>query len=123
MQPLWSSEWGGEGWLRKYRHKRQKLSLSLLLGPKDADTAAFDTLAAECVNPKLTRKPGKDWMSKATWRLIAKRASLLQSGHIRQDFARRMKRKIEATIKADKQKLTAKVGNLIVAELAKGDVQ
>jgi hypothetical protein len=34
-----------------------------------------------------------------------------------------MKRKIKATIKADKQKLTAKVGNSIVAELAKGDVK
>jgi hypothetical protein len=34
-----------------------------------------------------------------------------------------MKCKIEATIKADKQKLTAKVGNLIVVELAKGDLK
>jgi hypothetical protein len=34
-----------------------------------------------------------------------------------------MKRKIEATIKADKQKLTAKVGDSIIAELAKGDAQ
>ncbi len=34
-----------------------------------------------------------------------------------------MKRKIEAAIKADKHKLTAKVGNSIVAEVAKGDVK
>jgi hypothetical protein len=62
-------------------------------------------------------------MSNATWHLIAKRASLLRSGRIRQDAAWRMKRKIEASIKADKQKLTAEVGNSIIAELAKGDVQ
>jgi hypothetical protein len=114
---------GGEGWLKTYRRKCQKLPLSLPVSPKDKDMAAFDTLTAECANPKPMRKPGKDWMSKATWRLIAKRASLLRSGRIRQDAARRMKREIKATIKVDKQKLTAKVGDLIVAELVKGDVQ
>jgi hypothetical protein len=114
---------GGEGRLKTYWRKHQKLPLSLPLGPKDKDTAAFDTLAAKCVNPKPMQKRGKDWMSEATWRLKAKRASLLQSGRIRQDAAWRMKRKIKAAIKADKQKLTAKVGDSIVAELAKGDVQ
>jgi hypothetical protein len=74
---------GGEGQLKKYRHTCQKLPLSLPLGPKDTDTMAFDALAAKCVNPKPTRKQGKDWMSEATWRLIAKRVSLLQSGRIR----------------------------------------
>jgi hypothetical protein len=62
-------------------------------------------------------------MTKGTWRLIAKRASLMQSGRIRQDAARMMRHEIKAAIKADKQKLTAKVGNSIVAELAKGDVK
>ncbi len=61
-------------------------------------------------------------MSKATWRLIAKWVSLLQSGCIRQDAAWRMKCKIKTAIKVDKQKLTTKVGNLIIMELAKGDV-
>ncbi len=37
-----------------------------------------------------------------------------ESSYIRQDAARRMKREIEVTIKADKQKLTAKIGNSIV---------
>jgi hypothetical protein len=68
---------GGEGRLKKYRRKRQKLPLSLPLGPKVADTTAFDALAAKCIDPKLTQKPGKDWMSKAMWCLIAKWASLL----------------------------------------------
>ncbi len=51
---------GGEGWLKKYRCKHQKLPLSLPLGPKDVDTTAFNTLAAKCVNPKPTREQGKD---------------------------------------------------------------
>jgi hypothetical protein len=38
---------GGEGWLKKYRRKHQKLPLSLLLGQKDPDTTALDALAAE----------------------------------------------------------------------------
>jgi hypothetical protein len=62
-------------------------------------------------------------MSKVMWCLIAKQASLLQNSCIWQDAVRRMKCKIEAAIKADKRKLTAKVGDLIVAELAKGDVK
>jgi hypothetical protein len=33
---------GGEGRLKKYQCKHQKLPLSLPLGPKDADTTAFD---------------------------------------------------------------------------------
>jgi hypothetical protein len=113
---------GREGRLKKYQHKHQKLPLSLPLGPKDVDTMAFDALAAKCVDPKPTWKLGKDWMSKATWRLIAKWASLLRSGHIWQDAEQRMKPKIKAAIKADKRKLTANIGNLIVAELAKWDV-
>jgi hypothetical protein len=62
----------GEGQLKTYQRKRQKLQLSLPLGPKDKNTAAFDMLAAKCVDPKPTRKPGKDWMSEVTWCLIAK---------------------------------------------------
>ncbi len=92
---------GGEGRLKKYRRKRQKLPLSLPLGPKDVDTTAFNALAAECVDPKPTWKQGKVCMSEATWRLIAKRASLQRSGRIRQDAAQRMKREIKAAIKAD----------------------
>ncbi len=114
---------GGDGWLKTFWHKRQKFPLSLLLGPKDKDMAAFNTLTAECVGPKPKQKLGKDWMSNARWRLIAKQASLLWSCCIRQDTAHRMKCKIKASIKADKQKLTAKVGNSIVMELAKGEVQ
>ncbi len=61
-----------------------------------------DALAAKCVDPKPKLKLGKDWIGKATWCLIAKRVSLLQSGRIRQDAVRRMKHKIDAAIKADK---------------------
>ena len=76
------------GRLKKYRRARQKFPLSLPLGPKDANTSTFDALATSCVDPKKKRAPGKAWISKGTWKLIATRASLLRSGKIRQAAAR-----------------------------------
>ena len=74
---------GRTGRLKKYRCKRQKYLLSLPLGPQDANTTTFDPLTARCVHPKKKRSPGKDWISKGMWKLIAKRASLLRSRKIR----------------------------------------
>ena len=113
---------GRTGRLKKYRRERQKFPLSLPLGPQDANTTIFDALAARCVDPKKKRSPGKDWISEGTWKLIAKRASLLRSGKIRQDAARRMKREVRAALKADKTRLTAEVGESIVSELSSGNV-
>jgi hypothetical protein len=112
-----------KGRLKNYRCACQKFVLTLPLGPKDANTTTFDTLAAECVEHKKKRSPGKDWISKGTWRLIAKRASLLHSGKIRQAAAHQMKRKVQAALKANKSRLTAKVGESIVSELSQGNVQ
>ena len=73
---------GRNGRLKNYRRTCQKFPLSLPIGPKDANTTTFDALAAKCVDPKMMRAPGKDWISEGTWKLIAKRASLLRSGRI-----------------------------------------
>ena len=62
-------------------------------------------------------------MSKSTWVLITKRALLLQSGHCNQAAAGRMKREIHTALKADKQQLTADVGERIVAKLGAGNVK
>jgi hypothetical protein len=103
---------------------RQKFPLSLPPGPKNVDTMAFDALAAKCVEQlKPKRALGKDWISKGTWQLIAKWASLLQSGGIWQDDVGRMKREIGATIKVDKCKLIANISSLIDTGFAKGDVK
>ena len=75
------------------------------------------------MEPKSKRQKGKDWVSKSTWALIAKRASLLQSGRCNQAAARRMKHDIHGALKADKQRLTADVGEKIVAELESGNVK
>jgi len=85
---------GRKGRLKNYRRTCQKFPLSLPIGPKDANTTPFDTLAAQCINPKMKRAPGKDWVSEGTWKLIAKCASLLRSGRIRQTAARWMKREV-----------------------------
>ena len=114
---------GRKGRLKNYRRARQKFPLTPPLGPKDANTTTFDALAARCVEPKKKRSPGKDWISKGTWRLITKRTSLLRSRKIRQAAARRMKREVQAALKADKSRLTAKVGESIVSEFSQGNVQ
>ncbi len=114
---------GRKGRLQKYRHVCQKFQLSLPLGTKDANTALFDALAAKCVEPKKSRVPGKDWISEGTWKLIAKRASLMRSGKIRQAAGWRMQRKVKAALKADKTQLIAEVGDCIVTKVHKGEVQ
>jgi len=75
---------GRKGRFKNYQRASQKFPLSLPIRPKDAHTTAFDALAAKCVDPKMKRAPGKDWVTEGTWKLIAKRASLLSSGKIRQ---------------------------------------
>jgi hypothetical protein len=114
---------GRKGRLKSYWRARQKFLLSLPLGPKDANTTTFDALAAKCVDPKTKRAPGKDWVCEGTWRLIAKRASLLRSRKIRQTAAWQMKREVHAALKEYKRRLTAQVGENIVSELGKGNVQ
>ena len=109
--------------LKKYRGARQKFPLSLPSRPRDAITALFDALAAKCVKPKPTRAPGKDWISKGTWKLIAKRASLMRSGKIRQVTVRWMQRKVKLALKADKSWLTANIGERIMLELCERKVQ
>ncbi len=114
---------GRKGWLKSYQRARQKFPLSLPLGLKDANTTTFDALAAKCIDPKTKRAPGKDWVSKGTWKLIAKCASLLRRRKIRQTAARRMKREVHTALKEDKRWLTAEMGENIVSELGKGNVQ
>jgi len=114
---------GRRGQLKKYRRARQKFPLSLPPGLKDLNTALFGALAAKCVDPKPTRAPGKEWINEGTRKLIRKCASLLRNGKIRQTAARRMKREVHAVLKEDKRRLTAEVGENIVSELGKGNVQ
>jgi hypothetical protein len=61
--------------------------------------------------------------SEGTWKLITKWTSLLQSSRCNQAAARIMKREIHGALKADKQRLTADVGEKIVAELGAGNVK
>jgi hypothetical protein len=114
---------GSRSRLKEFRRKHQKFPLCLETGLQDKDTTTFVALAAECMGPKSKKQKGKDWVSETTWALIAKQASLLQSGRCNQAAARRMKRKIHGVLKADKQPFTADVGKKIVAELGTGNVQ
>ena len=115
---------GRKGRLKNYRRTRQKFPLFLPLGPKDTNTTTFDPLAAECIELKKKGSPGNDWISEGTWKLIAKCSSLLRSREIRQSAVQRLKLEVQVALKADKSRLlTTKVGDSIVLELSKGNVQ
>jgi hypothetical protein len=73
---------GRRGWLRQYRCMRQKFLLFLPMGMKDVNTTIFNALAAKCLEPKPKPVPGKEWISKGTWKMIANWSALLQSGRI-----------------------------------------
>ena len=105
---------GSQGRLKEYQRKHQKFPLLLPMGPQDKDTTTFKALAAKCMEPKTKMAKGTDWISMTTWSLIAKRMSLKQSGQLNQAAARRMKGKVNGALKADKQQLTADVGENIV---------
>ena len=67
---------GHRGKLKEYRRMCQQFPLSLATGLQDEETTTFAALAAKCMEPKSKRQKGKDWVSKGTWALIAKRALL-----------------------------------------------
>jgi hypothetical protein len=61
-------------------------------------------------------------MHDKTWLLIRQRTSLRRAGWLRQLEGRRMQLAIHAALKRDRAACTAQVGDLIIAELAKGNV-
>ena len=68
------------------------------------------------------RKYG-DWVSAATWLLIEQRSMLRRSGRLCQVGGRRLGRRIRASLTQDRVDRTAKVGGIIEAGIAGGNVQ
>jgi hypothetical protein len=89
---------------------------------QDDLTRAFEALKVTCEEPETTKAHWRDWMSDSTWLLIKQRTSLRRAGQLRQSEGRRMQRAIHAALKRDRTARTARIGESIVAELAKGNV-
>jgi hypothetical protein len=110
--------------LKEYQRKRQEFPLHLPpIEQQDDMTQAFEKLKAACEEPETTKAHWRDWMSNNTWAMIKQRtSSLKQAGQLRRAEGQRMQRAIHAALKRDPAARTAQVGELIVAELAEGNV-
>ena len=85
-------------------------------------TQAFEKLKVACVEPEKMKAHWCDWMSDSTWAMIKQRLSLRRAGQLRRSEGQCMQRAIHAALKRDRAVRTAQVGDLIVAELAEGNV-
>ena len=109
--------------LTEYQSKRQKFPLQLpSVEQQDDLTQAFETLKVTCEEPEMTKAHWRNWMSDSTWLLIKQRTSLRRAGQLHQSEGRRMQRAIHAALKRDRTARTARIGESIVAKLAKGNV-
>jgi hypothetical protein len=89
---------------------------------QDDLTLAFEVLKATCKEPTTTKPQWRDWMHDNMWLLIKRRTSLRRAGRLRQSEGRRMQHAIYAALKKDCAARMAEVGELIIAELAEGNV-
>ncbi len=115
--------WGGSArWLKSYQHDQQCFPLKLSRGEETEQTKTFSCLVAECVKPELCRRQGNDWISDKTWALVGQRTALRRVGKLACAEGRRTKRLIWASLRNDREACMKGIGDMIKAELAKGDV-
>ena len=88
-----------------------------------ADEKAYAKLAKTI--PKADPRDSVDnsWIRAGTWSLIDEQARLRQNGELGNGIARRMSRKIKASLKEDRVERARKVGEAVSVHLAKGEVK
>ncbi len=110
--------------LRKYQRRRQTFPLTLLPEEEqDELTQAFGELQKTCMEEEWKKRKYGDWVLAATWQLIKHRSMLRCSGHLCQLGGRRLGCRIRASLTQDRVDRTAKVGGIIEAKIAGGNVQ
>ena len=89
-------------------------------GKLSADEKAYAKLAKTI--PKADPRDCVDnsWIRAGTWSLIDERARLRRNGELGNGMARRMGRKIKASLKEDRVERARKVGETVSGHLAKG---
>ncbi len=109
--------------LKEYRKQRQEFPLHLPpVEQQDDLTRAFQALKVTCEEPETTKAHWRNWMSDSTWLLIKQCTLFRRAGQLQQAEGQRMQRAIHAALKRDRAVCTARIGKLIVAELAEGNV-
>ncbi len=110
-------------WLKSYQTDQQRFPLKLSQGEETEQTKKFSCLVAECLKPKLCKWHRNDWISDKLWALVGKRTALRQVRKLSHAEGRWTKRFIWASLHDNRAACTKGVGDMIEAELAKGDVQ
>jgi hypothetical protein len=106
-----------------YHCRRQCLPLRLPPKPHDELTHTFEALKLTCVEANPQSRGGNEWISAETWHLISHRSMLCRTGKLCQTGGQRLRRRIWDVLRGDRGAQTARVGDLIQAKLAGGDVQ
>jgi hypothetical protein len=109
--------------LTAYCHRRQRLPLRLPPKPHDELTHTFETLKLTCIEADPQSRGGNEWISMETWRLISHCSMLCRTGKLCQTGGQRLQRKIWDALHRDCRAQTARVGSMIEAKLAGGNVQ
>ncbi len=109
-------------WLTIYRCRRQCLPLWLPPEPHDELTHTFKALKLTCLKADPQSRGGNDWISAETWRLISHRSMLHRTGKLCQTVGQCMRQEIWDALCGDHRARTARVSNIIKAELTGGNV-
>ena len=83
----------------------------------------FEELKATVEAPSPRERRENAWISDATWEFVDRRAEMRKAGILCQREARRLQRKIRASLKADRQERARRAGEAANAELATGNIR
>jgi len=108
--------------MKAYRRKLGKCPLEVT-GKLSADEKAYAKLAKLIPKADPWDCVDNNWIRAGTWSLIDERARLQQNGELGNGIARRMSRKIKASLKEDRVERAQKVGEAVSVHLAKGEVK
>ncbi|HEY9815724.1 MAG TPA: endonuclease/exonuclease/phosphatase family protein, partial [Candidatus Obscuribacterales bacterium] len=114
---------------RRYLLGRRRFPLKLpKWGPQSRADALFQALQEMKTPPQRVNRLKKPWVSEATWKLVDQKAALRhrrQVGHDRelQSESRRLSRRIQQALKADRKQRVETAGAAIEAALSANDLQ
>jgi hypothetical protein len=110
--------------MKLYRQSRQRFPLHLPpVKEQDQLTRLFGELQNTCMENATQWQMKYDWILEESWRLIAHQVMLCRTGRLCPTGGRCMDCRIGVSLQKDWTDQTAKVGAVVEAELAGGNVQ
>ena len=107
-----------------YTRKRCRFPVRLpKKGPRTHAEQIFEELKATCEPTPSRERVENSWIQPDTWRLIDARAALRKEGKLAQRALRTHNRRVTASLKHDRKKRAADVGDAMMEKLAGGEMQ